>query len=555
MNTISRKIAAIIQAAPARAERRAARIKMWVRTHDALCSWVIASMPLLAVFTFLYLVPVLDSSKERAAQAVALATTLLAIIFSSTFVVAGFASQNSYRSLRDLFGRRTVLYFMVFVGATFISFWLASVDAEAFPWATKVAILLVAVVLSVLIPYLWSFRAMLDPEKALKSLEDGARKSLKGNPGAEPEQVCRIENFVMSAFVRKDYDVFNIGVEVLANIFFEAYKADGRSASESILARLSDIGRVTAMDPRAPVQILKVIEAKGLLAIQHGSTEVAEWAVLALQRNAIHAVRTAAEGPVMQAAWSLKAIGVSAAKRKLKDLAWSVADSLKTIGISAAEQAADDATSQVAGALHELGLAALGNNIGNVVHESIESLGLIGASAARKSLVGAARGAANNLHLIGDEAIKMGRQAIAMTVLDSVHKIGVAATKEGLDKVADRIADVLDKIGVKAGDGGGEAAIYLWEMGAWATIKQNESIKGSVLAALCSLERALRSTSLFAWSYEQAFVWAEPQAVRTLVLIRPNPKDPPQPVEALQAFKLYYDEHNTNRPRYPFLDS
>lgn len=169
-------------------------------------------------------VPIVDETHPHAlyllsaiAQSLA---AILAIIFTITLVAAQLSSRYSHRMLPDFFDFQTVLYILLLILAVLLLFGLL---AAPNPIPVKLSLTLAAAALLFLIPYFLRFRDKLKPERIPLELRQKAARELEADPVKEPDTVADIHIFVIDAFVLKDYDTFNVGVEALADLVIDTY--------------------------------------------------------------------------------------------------------------------------------------------------------------------------------------------------------------------------------------------------------------------------------------------------------------------------------------------
>ncbi|GAI86603.1 unnamed protein product, partial [marine sediment metagenome] len=79
----------------------------------------------------------------------------------------------------------------------------------------------------------------------ISDLKKKALKQPQSNIFKEPEATITIDNFVMSAFILKDYDTLTRGVETLADLALEAYETEKGDNGKRTIQRLIDIAIAT----------------------------------------------------------------------------------------------------------------------------------------------------------------------------------------------------------------------------------------------------------------------------------------------------------------------
>lgn len=412
-------------------------------------------------------VPIVDATHPHAlyllsaiAQSLA---AILAIIFTITLVAAQLSSRYSHRMLADFFDFQTVLYILLLILAVLLPFGLL---AEPNPTLVKLSLTLAIASLLFLIPYFLRFRDKLKPERIPLELRQKAVRELQAYPVLEPDTVADIHIFVMNAFVLKDYDTFNVGVKALADLVIDTYlaqvKADAKADADEfmplipgaprpkfyptqigLLERLRDIALVTLEDavaPRLVVNALGGIFTKGI------------------QQHVGAAASDATE--------ILGDIGLAAIEKRMERTIDMVTEALKNICADALEKD-----------LH-------------IMHNAADHLKEIATGAAEKGLVTVVKRAAEHLGRIGVRGIRAGWTDLAVPtypILRSLRKIPT----QGRSFIAKVAAD-LGNIGTTAADkcpqGTRTAVKQLWEMGAWATSKENVDLKGRIANSVKRIE-------------------------------------------------------------------
>lgn len=142
---------------------------------------------------------------------------VLALVFTISLVVAQLSSKYSHRLLASFFDKSTIFYILLFIISVLLPFWILS-QPEINDVPVKFSLILSVICLLFLIPYFLRFKEKLDPERIIEDLKKKSLKQFKVNPMKEPEEIVNIDNFIMSAFIFKDYDTFNRGIESLKSL-------------------------------------------------------------------------------------------------------------------------------------------------------------------------------------------------------------------------------------------------------------------------------------------------------------------------------------------------
>jgi len=350
---------------------------------------------------------------------------VFALVFTISLVVAQLSSKYSHRILSSLFDKPTLLYISLYVIAILLPFWLI---AEFNRFAIKISLSLAATCLVVLIPYFLKFREKLDPEFQINELQKKAVRGLKKNFEKEPEEIATIDNFVMSAFVHKDYDTLGHGVNNIANLLLEvANYEQGASlnpdqlVSGIISKRLRDICITTIEDPRAPWQVIKALSEAAINAVRQQDI---------VKQKMIHL-------PSWICA-QLEYIGIKTVEKKLDELANFVVDSLFQIGMTGIELRRSGVTDNVAYLLGNVGIEAIEKELkGNTPQSVSIKLRNIGLFAIEKGYYPRAEVVSGILRDICISAIEKNQEKVANSVSSYLTEIGIKAIQQGIKEPQD----------------------------------------------------------------------------------------------------------------------
>jgi len=366
--------------------------------------WIWPGIPMLRTIEPDASIPYLLSAIAQSLAAV------LALIFTISLIVAQLSSRYSYRIIPGFFDKRTIGHIVLFVVAILFPLLLLAIDKPGSE-LVKVSFILAAVCLLLLVPYFLHFRQKLKPEHIISELKDEVVRRLESKPDEEPESITAIDNIVMSAFVLKDYDTFNNGTETIANLTLTAYGRERNNIGGEFLARLKDIGIATIKDPRAPLQVLKVMHKISIGVIQNGK-------------------------------------GMSQEIRK-------IADYVHDIASRAANDRIEDVANKAADILSNIGKEVLNSGMGQVARIIIEIIGDTGGKVAEVGMGGIVSQVADSLgsictkavHILSDENVNNTAdnsiKEAAMQAIDSLGYVGAKAANEGLESAAKHVADIL----------------------------------------------------------------------------------------------------------------
>tara|TARA_B100000315_G_scaffold108481_1_gene99567 strand:- start:4107 stop:5423 length:1317 start_codon:yes stop_codon:yes gene_type:complete len=365
----------------------------------SLWAYVIAG--LLAFYVLLYVfldlpsrledIPVVNPLRTLLGALAAGLITAQALVFTITLVAAQLNARYTHRMVTRVFTWPTALYMGLFVGSSVYSMVvLAALSTRPSDFVihlpvgrpihpVTVAVALGGTCLVLLVPYLWSFRTRLDPERM--ALDEGRRASarLKAGAATEPREVIALDNITMSAFGYKDYDTFATGVQALARVGLDAWQLSRADAGKSIFRRLAHVGVATVDDPRAPFQVVDALAGTGSALVERKMHEAARQAAVAMSDIAEAAVERSQASAIGLVVFSLSALGSQAAELGLVATAEETAYSLGYLGAQTSQRGLADSTRQVASSLRRVGTQAAKYQLDLVVRQALISLWSLGA--------------------------------------------------------------------------------------------------------------------------------------------------------------------------------
>jgi hypothetical protein len=243
-----------------------------------------------------------------------------------------------------------------------------------------IALALAGTCLVLLVPYLWSFKQRMDPERMAQDEGRRARRYLENGGTTEPQGVAALDNIVMSAYGYRDYDTFGRGLTELSEVGLQAWRLSKTILGESIFRRIAHIGVATIDDPRAPFQVTEVLGAVGSHLTNEGVPEASRQVAVAMSEIGEVAVEKAQFAMTRQVALALSALGTRAADRGLVAAAEEAAYSLGHLGGMAARRGMEDSTRQIAVYLRRVGTRAIQKRLDLVSRQVMVSLWSLGGS-------------------------------------------------------------------------------------------------------------------------------------------------------------------------------
>ncbi len=207
--------------------------------------WTYVVLGLLVFYALLYLVLELPANLEDFASVNPLRTllgglatgliTAQALVFTISLVAAQLNARYTHRMVSRIFTWPTGIFMGLFIGSSIYSMVvLAALSSQspsfiiALPGGlpalhpVTLALALAGTCLVLLVPYLWSFKQRLDPERM--AVDEGRRTIayLHKNQDGEPPGIAALDNIIMSAYGYRDYDTFARSMDQLSKVGLEA---------------------------------------------------------------------------------------------------------------------------------------------------------------------------------------------------------------------------------------------------------------------------------------------------------------------------------------------
>jgi hypothetical protein len=366
--------------------------------------WTYVIIGLLVFYVLLYLFLDLPASLQDFASVNPMRTllgglatgliTAQALVFTISLVAAQLNARYTHRMVSRVFTWPTAVYMGLFIGSSIYSMvvlaalssmsprFVISLPAGLRPvHPVTVALALAGTCLVLLVPYLWSFKQRMDPERMAVDEGRRVRRSLQNGVVAEPQGVAALDNIVMSAYGYRDYDTFDRGLKELSDVGLQAWRQYRITLGQSIFRRIAHIGVASVDDPRAPFLVIDALGAVGSDLADQGMQEASRQAAVALSEIGEVAVEKAQVAVTRQVALALSALGVRAADRELVAVAEEAAYSLGHLGVRATRHGMEDSTRQIATYLRRVGARAAQKRLDLATRQSMVSLWSLGSSA------------------------------------------------------------------------------------------------------------------------------------------------------------------------------
>ena len=255
----------------------------------------------------------------------ALATGLItaqALVFTISLVAAQLNSRYTQRMVSRIFTWPTALYMGLFIGSSIYSLLvMAALSTRSTDFVINlpavrpvhpvtIAIALAGTCLVLLVPYLWSFKKRLDPERM--AVDEGLRaeKRLRRGIDSEPQEVAALDNIVMSAYGYDDYDTFATGMQALAQVGAKAWEMSLTRVGESVFRRIAHIGAATVDDRRAPFLVVEVLDSTGAYLADQKMEEAARLVAVTMSEIGEAAAERSPDQPLRPGSFLLECPGV-----------------------------------------------------------------------------------------------------------------------------------------------------------------------------------------------------------------------------------------------------
>jgi hypothetical protein len=368
--------------------------------------WTYVIIGLLAYYALLYLLLDLPANLEDFAAVNPLRTllggvatgliTAQALVFTISLVAAQLNARYTHRMVSRVFTWPTGLYMGLFIGSSIYSMVvLAALSSQSHSFVitlpvglkpvhpVTIALALAGTCLVLLVPYLWSFKQRMDPERMAVDEGRRARHALQARAGEEPEGVAALDNIVMSAYGYRDYDTFVSGLTELSEVGLQAWRQYRVALGQSIFRRIAQIGVTSVEDPRGPFHVIEILGRVGEELVDAGLQEASRQAAVAMSEIGEVAVEKCQVAVTRQLALALSALGARAADHDLVAVAEETAYSLGHLGVMAARRGMEDSTRQIAVYLRRVGTRAAHKDLDLVTRQAMVSLWTLGAGVYR----------------------------------------------------------------------------------------------------------------------------------------------------------------------------
>ena len=182
--------------------------------------WTSVIAGLLVFYVLIYLFLDLPANLEDIASVNPLRTllgglatgliTAQALVFTTSLVAAQLNARYTHRMVSRIFTWPTGLYMALFIGSSMYSLVVLAALSSRSPHfviempgqlpplhPVTIALALAGTCLALLVPYLWSLKQRMDPERMAADEGRRARRILQNGVASEPEGVAALDNIIM----------------------------------------------------------------------------------------------------------------------------------------------------------------------------------------------------------------------------------------------------------------------------------------------------------------------------------------------------------------------
>ena len=325
----------------------------------------------------------------------AIATGLItaqALIFTITLVAAQLNARYSHSMISSVFTWPTALLMSLYMFSSIYSMITLAVLSMRptafvinFPIVSlyihpvSISICLAATCLILLIPYLWSFKSILNPEYMASHEYHRQLNKLHKTHGLADEDTSTLSDITLSAFGYRDYRTFEFTFKRLADLALVAWQQSIIGTAETIHRHLVEITINSIEDPRCPRVACIAFGEMGEKLIAQSSAEGARQVIIGLSVVGEIALENGNLSLTRELCAIVSNIGEIGAANNLGVLSEESAYSLGQIGGTAAKHDSSDLVRQISNYIRRVGYASHINNQILGTSQSFSSLWHIGA--------------------------------------------------------------------------------------------------------------------------------------------------------------------------------
>jgi len=372
----------------------------WMHTQDKL-TWIACTVGLIVIYGCIYLFldlppdmsdfPMVNPIRTLLGGIATGLITAQALIFTITLVAAQLNARYSHSMITRVFTWPTALlmglymfsslYAMVTLAALSLrpSNFLISLPFGMPPiHPVAISLSLAATCLILLLPYLWSFKRILNPEHMARYESHRLLKQLRSENILTAEETSTLDNITMSAFSYRDYKTYETGFNLLCHLALHSWKQSSVTSAETIQRSLVEITISCLDDPRAPRISIEALRRLGEDVASSSLPEGARQILIGLSEIGEISVGRKDVSLTRALCLVISDLGELGAENRLGTLAEESAYSLGRIGSIASSTGLEDLTRQIVAYTRRVGYRSSNNGQHLGTSQALSSLWLIG---------------------------------------------------------------------------------------------------------------------------------------------------------------------------------
>jgi hypothetical protein len=301
--------------------------------------WALSGVALALAIVLVWVWPELPTARSTAHDVLSTLAQSLAAVLAIVFALGLMAVEagNRYAQRVSLLNPVLIAFAVVDSAAVILSLWLLS-DPRPDADLVRLAFLLGAAALILLLPLMLGASEQLRPEGVIRRLERAGRAELADSEAAtDAQSVVALETVVMSAAAQKDYRTLEVGLTSWASL----------PVGADTLGRFEEIGHTFIDDPaavrvvgRAMLRLMPAVDHYDVLASvaklgrsasRQDHEASARQVVGALRDDALQALERKEEDRVNSAVMALADLGADLARAKHEEACTALAMALSKV--------------------------------------------------------------------------------------------------------------------------------------------------------------------------------------------------------------------------------
>jgi len=372
----------------------------WMHTQDKL-TWIGCSIVLIIIYGCLYLFldipsdmsdfPMVNPIRTLLGGIATGLITAQALIFTITLVAAQLNARYSHSMITRVFTWPTALLMGLYMfSSLYAMVTLATLSLRpshfliSIPFGmpaihpVAISLALAATCLILLLPYLWSFKRILNPEHMANYESHRLLKRLSSENILTAEETSTLDNITMSAFGYRDYKTYETGFTLLCHLAFHSWKQSSIASAETIQRSLVEITISCLDDPRAPRISIDALSNLGKDLAKSSLSEGARQILIGLSEIGEITVGRKDVSLTRALCLVISDLGELGAESTLGTLSEESAYSLGRIGSIASSNGFEDLTRQIVAYTRRVGYRSSTNGQHLGTNQALSSLWLIG---------------------------------------------------------------------------------------------------------------------------------------------------------------------------------